>query len=174
VPTFGCEVTYLLIAQFQCRRGYRLDALLYAIALGGPIARAARATEGRQKLARSTAGLGHSSSNSMTASTAATHCTSPNGLDKFCFERRMREKELQMTSEDLIELLEERPFVPLRVHLSNGRTHDIRHPEMAIVGQDIIAIGVETNEGSLPRIRLVSVAHINEVEPVPDSARADT
>jgi len=57
-----------------------------------------------------------------------------------------------MISEELIELLEERPFVPLRVHLSNGRTHDIRHPELAIVGRDVAAIGVEVDEGELPRI----------------------
>ena len=71
-----------------------------------------------------------------------------------------------MKSEDLIELLEERPFVPLRIHLSNGRTHEIRHPEMAIVGQNVVALGVGAENNGLPRIRLVSVAHITEIEPV--------
>jgi hypothetical protein len=59
-----------------------------------------------------------------------------------------------MTSEDLIELISERPFIPLRVYLSNGRTHDIRHPEMAIVGRDVVAIGVQLEEDEFPRIRL--------------------
>jgi hypothetical protein len=72
-----------------------------------------------------------------------------------------------MEAEDLIELLAERPFVPLRLHLSNGRTHEIRHPEMAIVGQGVIAIKVTDNGDRLPRIRLVSINHINEVESVP-------
>jgi len=71
-----------------------------------------------------------------------------------------------MTPDDLIELLEERPFVPLRIHLSNGRTHEIRHPEMAIVGQDVVAIGVGGSDDERPRIRLVSISHINEVEAV--------
>ena len=58
-----------------------------------------------------------------------------------------------MRHEDLIELLEERPFVPLRLHLSNGRTHDIRHPEMAIAGRDVVALGIENDEDDAPRIR---------------------
>ncbi len=72
-----------------------------------------------------------------------------------------------MKPEDLIELLEERPFVPLQLHMSNGRKHQVRHPEMAIVGEDIVALGVATEESEYPRIRLVSLAHINEVEQVP-------
>lgn len=75
-----------------------------------------------------------------------------------------------MKAEELIELLAERPFVPLRLRLSNGRTHEIRHPEMAIVGEDVIAIGVAGNGDSLPRIRLVSINHTNEVESVPSSS----
>ncbi len=77
-----------------------------------------------------------------------------------------------MTSEDLIELLAERPFVPLRMHLLNGRTHDIRHPEMAIVGRDIVAVGVQHVGDNLPRIRIVDLHHINEVEPVSKSAES--
>jgi len=71
-----------------------------------------------------------------------------------------------MKSEELIELLSERPFIPLRVHLSNGRTHEIRHPEMAIVGRDVVALGVASEDDGLPQIRLVSVPDINEVETI--------
>jgi hypothetical protein len=69
-----------------------------------------------------------------------------------------------MTAEELFEFLEERPFVPLRLHMSNGRTHDVRHPEMAIVGDDVVALGIEREDSPRPRIRLVSISHINEVE----------
>ena len=78
-----------------------------------------------------------------------------------------------MTSEELIELLEERPFVPLRVYLSNGRTHEIRHPEMAIVGRDVVAIGVAKEDDEVPSIRLISIRHINEVEPAAGQTSAD-
>jgi len=79
-----------------------------------------------------------------------------------------------MTSEELVELLADRPFRPLRIHMSNGRTHEIRHPEMAIVGEDVAAIGVESGNGDRPRIRLVSISHINEIEPIAESLGTDS
>ena len=71
-----------------------------------------------------------------------------------------------MKAEELIELLEERPFVPIRLHMSNGRTHDVRHPEMAIVGEEVVALGVQRDDSERPRIRLVSLSHVNEVEKI--------
>ncbi len=73
-----------------------------------------------------------------------------------------------MTQEDLIEILEERPFVPVRLHLSNGREHVIRHPELAIVGQHIVAIGSprEDNPELAGRITHCALSHIAEVEPL--------
>jgi hypothetical protein len=71
-----------------------------------------------------------------------------------------------MKAEELIELLAERPFLPLRFHMSNGRTHDVRHPENAIVGEGVVALAVPQNGNELPRIRLISLNHINEVEAV--------
>ena len=75
-----------------------------------------------------------------------------------------------MKAEELIEILEERPFVPIRLHMSNGRTHDVRHPEMAIVGEEVAALGVQHDANERPRIRLVSITHINEVEQIEMSA----
>jgi hypothetical protein len=72
-----------------------------------------------------------------------------------------------MKPEELVELLEERPFLSLRFHMSNGRTHDVRHPENAIVGEGVVALAVPQKGREFPRIRLVSLAHINEVETVP-------
>ena len=71
-----------------------------------------------------------------------------------------------MKPEELVELLEERPFLPLRIHMSNGRTHEVRHPENAIVGEGVVALAVRQEGREYPLIRLVSLAHINEVEAV--------
>ena len=72
-----------------------------------------------------------------------------------------------MTAEKLIEILEERPFRPLRLHLADGQTREIRHPEMAIVSETLIAIGVPGAEGSKVAMRMTfcSVPNIVEVEP---------
>ena len=71
-----------------------------------------------------------------------------------------------MKPEEFIELLEERPFLPLRLHMSNGRVHEVRHPENAIVGEGVIALGVPQEGSEFPLIRLVSLPHINEVETI--------
>ncbi|MCC7475649.1 MAG: hypothetical protein IT425_09650 [Pirellulales bacterium] len=70
-----------------------------------------------------------------------------------------------MLREELIEMLAERPFSPLCLHMSNGRTHEIRHPENAIVGDYHIALLVVRDEKEL--IRIISLPHVNEVEPLP-------
>ncbi len=73
-----------------------------------------------------------------------------------------------MTQEDLIEILAERPFIPLRLHLSSGRTHVIRHPELAIVAENLVAIGLPRDEESniAERITHCSLAGVIEVEPL--------
>ena len=72
-----------------------------------------------------------------------------------------------MTAEELIELMSERPFKPLRLHLTNGRTYEIRHPEMAVVSDTVVAIGVPKQDGSLiaEKITHCSLPHVVEVEP---------
>jgi hypothetical protein len=78
-----------------------------------------------------------------------------------------------MTAEDLIELLEERPFKTLRLRLDDGRYYDIRHPEMAIVTPTIVAIGVSQGNGSrmADRVTHCSIAHIVEAEPLEKKKR---
>jgi len=72
-----------------------------------------------------------------------------------------------MTAEDLIELLEERPFRPLRLHLADGRVREIRHPEMAIVAETHVAIGLPRDDGSRVALKIThcSIPNIVEVEP---------
>jgi hypothetical protein len=72
-----------------------------------------------------------------------------------------------MTAQDLIELLEERPFKPLRLHLADGRVREIRHPEMAMVGETDIVIGVPRDEHSKVAMKFThcSIPNIVEVEP---------
>jgi hypothetical protein len=73
-----------------------------------------------------------------------------------------------MTAEELIELLVERPFKPLRLHLSDGRIRDIRHPEMAIFAEDTIAVGVPRDESSRRAFKIThcSIQNIVEVKPL--------
>jgi hypothetical protein len=50
--------------------------------------------------------------------------------------------------------------------MSNGRMHDVRHPDDAMIGDEVVALGVYEQGAEFPRIRLLSIININEVEPI--------
>jgi hypothetical protein len=75
-----------------------------------------------------------------------------------------------MNPDEFESVLKTQPFVPVRVHMSNGRTHEIRHPDNAIVGDEVVAIGVYESGSERPKIRLLSLININEVEPIPTAS----
>jgi hypothetical protein len=77
-----------------------------------------------------------------------------------------------MTKSELIEMLAERPFTPVLIDMSNGRTHEVRHPENAIVGDYHVAL-LATRDGE-EVIRVISLPHINEVERMPASANGNS
>lgn len=76
-----------------------------------------------------------------------------------------------MSPDELRELLHKRPFVPLRIHVGNGMHFDIRHPDMAIVGGEHMAIGIMEEGRTEPLIKLISLINIHVIEPVPEAER---
>jgi hypothetical protein len=55
--------------------------------------------------------------------------------------RRLHETSM-MQPDQLYALLQERPFQPMRVYLTDGRTYDIRFRELAVVGESWLDIGI--------------------------------
>jgi hypothetical protein len=47
-----------------------------------------------------------------------------------------------MTAEELYQTLHRKPFQPFRVHLKDGRSYDIRFPEINMVTQVAFIIGI--------------------------------
>ncbi len=73
-----------------------------------------------------------------------------------------------MRPEDIRESLKRRPFQPFRVTLTDGRTYDVRHPEMAMVGRSSVVIGLPPpgdGEPIFDRLVTVSLLDIMQVEP---------
>jgi hypothetical protein len=73
-----------------------------------------------------------------------------------------------MRPEDIREFLQHKPFQPFRLTLTDGRTYEIRHPELAMVGRSIVAIGVPRPNDPRPvfdRLVTVSLLHIMQIEP---------
>jgi hypothetical protein len=44
------------------------------------------------------------------------------------------------TSREIFDHVTAKPFQPFRIHMSSGRTFDVRHPEMVQVGVNCITI----------------------------------
>lgn len=76
-----------------------------------------------------------------------------------------------MRLEELTSLLRARPFVPLRIYLTDGRTYDLRHPEMAIVLRQRVDIGVDPDPatGVVERVDHCSLLHVVRIEELPTS-----
>jgi len=74
-----------------------------------------------------------------------------------------------MSPEALRNELRRQPFVPLRLCLTDGKTYEIRHPEMALVKQREVYVGTETAPGSgvAAECDLVSLLHVVRVEVLP-------
>jgi hypothetical protein len=74
-----------------------------------------------------------------------------------------------MRADELTELLRTRPFLPLRIHLTDGQFYDIRHPDMVLVLRQRVDIGVKPDPatGVLERVEHCSLLHIVRVEELP-------
>ena len=72
-----------------------------------------------------------------------------------------------MRPEDILDFVHKQPFEPFRITLTDGRTFDVRHPEMAMVGRTAMVVGVPEPEEVRPvydRAVTVSLLHIMQAE----------
>ena len=75
---------------------------------------------------------------------------------------------------DLLQALDKRPFVPFRIHVSDGTAYDVRHPELVMVGLGSLVIGVPaTGQPRLyERYETIALTHIVKMLPLPLEASA--
>jgi len=74
-----------------------------------------------------------------------------------------------MRPEDVREFLRRRPFRPFRLTLTDGRTHGVMHPELAMVGRSWVAVGLarpEDPENIAERLFSVSLLDIMQIDPL--------
>ena len=79
-----------------------------------------------------------------------------------------------MRPEEVAELIRMRPFVPLRFHLTDGRTHDVRHPDQVMVLRQRVDIGMplDGTPGVMERVEHISLLHVVRIEPLPTPSSA--
>jgi len=74
-----------------------------------------------------------------------------------------------MNPHEINKFLKARPFIPFRVHTSDGKTFDINHPELAFLTRIALIIGrpVADPTNEIPaRSDSVSPLHIVRLEPL--------
>jgi len=76
-------------------------------------------------------------------------------------------KRIAMTANKLRELLRQRPFRPLRLYLADGRIREIVRPQMALIAESELVIGVPRDDKSniAKELKYCSIGNIVKVEP---------
>ena len=71
-----------------------------------------------------------------------------------------------MHAEEFRKLMEVQPFVPLRIHMTDGKTFDIYHPDNVLVLRARIDIGVPAEPPGriMDRVEHCSLPHVVRVE----------
>ena len=79
-------------------------------------------------------------------------------------EGKQRRK-ARMHPEELFAAVRRRPFMPFRLHVSDGSSHDVRHPDSVLVSRRATVLGVP-DDPTRPAERLVTVAlvHVTRLE----------
>ena len=80
-----------------------------------------------------------------------------------------------MRSEELLDVIQSRPFKPHRFTFTTGETYELTHPEMMIVGRSLVTLGrpSPTNYRIADGVFHVSLLHIVKVEPVVKGNRSE-
>ena len=73
-----------------------------------------------------------------------------------------------MPPSELLLALRARPFVPFRLHVSEGATYEIRHPEMMVVAVASVAVAVRADPSSpyYDHVQIVAARHIIRMVPL--------
>lgn len=81
--------------------------------------------------------------------------------------------------DDLTEELRRRPFEPFRIHVTDGSTYDVRHPEWVMVSPSRVLLFVPLADQPHPafdRFHSVALVHVTRLEPLessPSTSSAD-
>ncbi|MDA1277977.1 MAG: hypothetical protein O2960_28615 [Verrucomicrobia bacterium] len=76
-----------------------------------------------------------------------------------------------MNLRDLRGLIQTSPFRPFRLHLADGKSLRVPHPDFALVAAEYVVVASELSGGIPGDINLIPYEHIVRVEMLPRKAR---
>lgn len=72
-----------------------------------------------------------------------------------------------MRVEEIFAHVGKRPFKPIRLFLSDGSAHDVRHPELVFVTRREVVIALPPMRGGIPeRAVYIDPVHVTRIEPL--------
>jgi hypothetical protein len=79
-----------------------------------------------------------------------------------------------MPPEDVRNALWAQPFVPFRIHLSDGTSYDIRHRDFLMVGKRSLLVGMSHNPDDpfYDQYQTVALIHVVRMEPLEAKSQA--
>jgi hypothetical protein len=74
-----------------------------------------------------------------------------------------------MTAQEITKLLERSPFVPFRLHLSDGQSFEVRHPDFFWVFRTRLEVAVPASDDARIKDHAehISLLHIARIEEMP-------
>ena len=70
-----------------------------------------------------------------------------------------------MRPQEFKSLLEQRPFVPFRLHVTGGSVYDILHEDFVILSRSLMTLAaVVGSDGIVDQVVHVPLIHINKIE----------
>ena len=76
-----------------------------------------------------------------------------------------------MDADELYRKVREHPFEAFRIHVSDGKAYDVKHPEQIMIGRRSSYVGLGDSEGPFQKIAVVSNIHITRSEPLDRNKR---
>ena len=74
-----------------------------------------------------------------------------------------------MPPQPLLQALLQKPFMPFRLHVTDGTVYEIRHPDLVWVaptpGYAVIGVA-STQPATIERHEVVALAHVTRLEPL--------
>lgn len=77
-----------------------------------------------------------------------------------------------MAPDDIRSVLRKQPFEPFCLHMSNGMSVDVLHPEFLTVADESLAVAVYDKDSDKYRMHFYSVINVNVIEPIEAEAES--
>jgi hypothetical protein len=75
-----------------------------------------------------------------------------------------------MHPSEIYQYLRPEAFKPFRLHISDGASYEVRHPEMVLVTRSHVAIATDSADGEIPdRMVLCDPLHVTRIEPLKEA-----